>query len=73
VVEHCVDIAVVASSILATPTMVDITPIMHMKIARYNGFHLVADNPYVPLPWLEIDPLPEYKDPFEFMNKFDYP
>jgi hypothetical protein len=64
---------VIRNRLVSWSLMVDLTTIMHMKIARYNGFHLVADNPYVPLPWLEIDPLPEYKDPFEFMNKFDYP
>lgn len=46
--------------------------LMYAKIAAIHGFDLGIDSPIAPKELIEINPLPEYTIPYDFMKKFDF-
>lgn len=45
--------------------------LMYTKIAAIHGFDLGIDSPIAPKELIDINPLAEYKTPYEFMKSFD--
>ena len=46
--------------------------LMYAKIAAIHGFHLGIDSPIAPKELIDINPLAEYKIPYDFMKSFDF-
>ncbi len=46
--------------------------LMYAKIAMIHGFDLGIDSPIAPKELIEIKPLENYEDPYDFMKEFDY-
>ena len=46
--------------------------LMYAKIAAIHGFDLGIDSPIAPKELIDINPLAEYKTPYEFMKSFDF-
>jgi len=46
--------------------------LMYTKIAAIHGFDLGIDSPIAPKELIDINPLAEYKTPYEFMKSFDF-
>ena len=46
--------------------------LMYAKIAAIHGFDLGIDSPIAPKELIDINPLAEYKIPYEFMKLFDF-
>ena len=46
--------------------------LMYAKIAAIHGFDLGIDSPIAPKELIDINPLAEYKIPYEFMKSFDF-
>lgn len=41
------------------------------KLAYHLGYELNIDSPWIPQEWLPVEPLAEYKLPYEFLSDFD--
>ena len=46
--------------------------LMYAKIAAIHGFDLGIDSPIAPKELIDINPLAEYKIPYDFMKSFDF-
>ena len=46
--------------------------LMYAKIAAIHGFELGIDSPIAPKELIDINPLAEYKIPYDFMKSFDF-
>lgn len=46
--------------------------LMYAKIAAIHGFDLGIDSPIAPKELIDINPLAEYKTPYDFMKSFDF-
>ena len=46
--------------------------LMYAKIAAIHGFDLSIDSPIAPKELIDINPLAEYKIPYDFMKSFDF-
>ena len=46
--------------------------LMYAKIAAIHGFDLDIDSPIAPKELIDINPLVEYKIPYDFMKSFDF-
>ena len=46
--------------------------LMYAKIAAIHGFDLDIDSPIAPKELIDINPLAEYKVPYDFMKSFDF-
>ena len=46
--------------------------LMYAKIAAIHGFDLGIDSPIAPKELIDINPLVEYKIPYDFMKSFDF-
>ncbi|OOF66090.1 Imm49 family immunity protein [Rodentibacter caecimuris] len=46
--------------------------VMYAKIAAIHGFDLGIDSPIAPRELIEINPLPEYQIPYDFMQQFNF-
>ena len=46
--------------------------LMYAKIAAIHGFDLGIDSPMAPKELIDINPLAEYKIPYDFMKSFDF-
>ncbi|MBF0786246.1 hypothetical protein E4T80_12305 [Muribacter muris] len=46
--------------------------VMYAKIAAIHNFNLGIDSPIAPRELIEINPLPEYKIPYDFMTQFNF-
>ena len=46
--------------------------LMYAKIAAIHGFDLGIDSPIAPKELIDINPLAEYKIPYDFMQSFDF-
>ena len=46
--------------------------LMYAKIAAIHGFDLGIDSPMAPKELIDINPLAEYKIPYDFMKLFDF-
>ena len=46
--------------------------LMYAKIAAIHGFDLGIDSPIAPKELIDINPLAEYKIPYDFMKLFDF-
>jgi hypothetical protein len=54
-----------------THRLVSEEAVAYAKIAWRNGYRVDVDTPYIPREWLPVSPLPEYSDPYDFMQGFD--
>lgn len=45
--------------------------VIYAKIAWRHGFQVQVDTPWIPREWLPIKPLPDYEDPYPFMQSFN--
>lgn len=54
-----------------THRLVSEEAVAYAKIAWRNGYQVDVDTPYIPREWLPVSPLPEYTDPYDFMQGFD--
>lgn len=43
---------------------------MYAKIARRHGYVIDIQTPLIPPEWLPLEPLPEYRDPYPFMEQY---
>jgi hypothetical protein len=53
------------SGLISTPAL------LYSKLAWRRGYQIEVDSPYIPKPWLTIEPLAQYTDPFDFMREYN--
>lgn len=44
---------------------------LYAKLAWRHGYQLQVDSVWIPQPWLPVQPLERYEEPWEFMREFD--
>jgi Immunity protein 49 len=51
--------------------LIDSYSVVFAKLAWRNGYELDLDTPWIPREWLPVRPLPQYEEPWPFMQNFD--
>lgn len=53
-----------------TKDLIDTPATLYTKLAWYHGYQIQIESDYIPKEWLEMTPLENYQDEFEFMKKY---
>lgn len=53
-----------------TKDLIDTPATLYTKLAWYYGYQIQIESDYIPKEWLEMTPLENYQDEFEFMKKY---
>lgn len=53
-----------------TKDLIDTPATLYTKLAWYHGYQIQIESDYIPKEWLEMTPLENYQDEFDFMKKY---